>query len=226
MLCVRAFNEFWVIDHSTTTAQAAGHSGGRSGKGGDLLYRWGNPATYRAGSKDDQTLFRQHDARWIDDGNPGAGNIMIFNNGGGRPGGDFSSVDEITPPLQANGTYQIEPGKAFGPRTTVWSYSAENKSDFYSSFISGAERLPNGNTLVCAGAQGEFFEVTPTKKVVWKYLNPHVSPGPGAPPGGGAGPGGGGGPSPHIVFRVKRYAPDYKAFVGKGLKLGAPKAGK
>lgn len=223
ILCVRAFNEFWVIDHSTTAEQAAGHSGGRAGKGGDLLYRWGNPINYRAGTKSDQTLFSQHDARWVDEGNPGAGNIMIFNNGSGRPGGDFSSVDEIAPPIKADGTYELQKGKAFGPQATTWSYSAEKRTDFYSSFISGAERLPNGNTLVCAGAQGEFFELTQQKKVVWKYLNPYVSPGPGSPPGGGAGPGGQGGPGPHIVFRVERYAPEYAAFKGKGLKLEGAK---
>ncbi len=219
ILCARAMNEFWVIDHSTTTQQAAGHTGGRCGKGGDLLYRWGNPANYRAGSKSDQTLFSQHDARWVDEGQPGAGNIMIFNNGSKRPGGNYSSVDEITPPVKPDGTYEIQKRKAFAPQSTTWSYQAENKTDFYSSFISGAERLPNGNTLVCAGAQGEFFELTPQKKVVWKYLNPYVSPGPGKPPGGGDGPGGGGGPGPHIVFRVERYAPDYSAFEGKNLKL-------
>ena len=220
MLSVRAFNELWVIDHSTTTQQAAGHAGGRSGKGGDLLYRWGNPAAYRAGSEKQQTLFSQHDARWVDQGYPGEGNITIFNNGSGRPGGNYSSVEEITPPIKPNGTYEIEQGQSFGPKKSVWSFSAEKKQEFYSSFISGAERLPNGNTLVCAGAQGDFFEVTPQKKLVWKYLNPILSPGPdGVPPNGDAGPGGRRGPGPHIVFRVERYAPGYAAFDGKNLKL-------
>ncbi len=61
LLTVRAFSEFWIIDHSTTSAEVRGHAGGRSGMGGDLLYRWGNPQAYRAGTKLDQRLFSPHD---------------------------------------------------------------------------------------------------------------------------------------------------------------------
>ena len=62
------------------------------------------------------------------------------------------------------------------------------KPDFYSSFISGTHRLPNGNTMICSGANGTLFEVTPDKQVVWKYVNPvrggfnPGGPGPGGPP--------------------------------------------
>ena len=86
---VWAFSEFWIIDHGTTTAQAAGHTGGRRGKGGDLLYRWGNPRAYRAGTKADRKLFRQHNAHWIPQGLPGAGHLLLFNNGGERPDGEL-----------------------------------------------------------------------------------------------------------------------------------------
>ena len=72
-MSVCAFSEFWIIDHGTTTAQAAGHTGGRRGRGGDLLYRWGNPRAYRAGTKADRKLFAQHNAHWIPKGLPGAG---------------------------------------------------------------------------------------------------------------------------------------------------------
>jgi hypothetical protein len=175
------FSEFWIIDHSTTTAEAAGHQGGRSGKGGDLLYRWGNPRAYRAGTKADRKLFSQHNAHWIPKGLPGAGHILLFNNGGERPDGSYSSVDELAFPVDSQGRYLFKPGKATdGP---VWSYTAPKKADFFSSFISGAQRLPNGNTLICSGANGTVFEVTPEKEIVWKYVNPVKGGTPfGAPP--------------------------------------------
>ena len=166
------FSEFWIIDHDTTTAQAAGHSGGRRGKGGDILFRWGNPRAYRAGTKADQKLFNQHNAHWIPSGLPGAGHLLLFNNGPERPGGSYSSVDELVLPADSLGGYTRAPGKAYGPDQPVWSYSSAKKTDFYSSFISGTQRLSNGNTLICSGANGTIFEVTPEKAIVWKYVNP------------------------------------------------------
>ena len=149
MLTAHSFNEFWIIDHSTTTAEAAGHAGGRSGKGGDLLYRWGNPQAYRAGTTADQRLFAQHDAHWIPAGRPGAGHVLVFNNGLGRPGGSYSSVDEIVLPVDARGRYVRESGAAYGPKEPVWRFTAPKRTDFFASIMSGAQRLPNGNTLVC-----------------------------------------------------------------------------
>jgi len=183
---VHTFSEIWVIDHSTTTAEAASHKGGRSGKGGDLLYRWGNPRAYRNGTKTEQQLFNQHNAHWIAPGLQGEGHVLVFNNGSGRPGGTYSSVDEIILPVDSQGQYTRTRRGPFGPDKPVWSYSAPKKSDFYSFFISGAQRLPNGNTLICTGASGMVFEVTSEKEVVWRYANP-VKGGPG---GFGPNPGG------------------------------------
>jgi hypothetical protein len=172
ILSVHGFSELWVIDHGTTTAEAAGHSGGKAGKGGDLLYRWGNPLTYRTGEPSDRALFHQHNAHWIPPGRPGAGHILVFNNGMGRPGGEYSTVEEIAPPVDARGRYSREPGKPFGPSRPVWSYSAPEKKEFYSALISGSQRLPNGDTLICSGNNGTVFEVTPGGETVWKYVNP------------------------------------------------------
>ena len=187
------FSELWIIDHGTTTAEAAGHAGGRRGKGGDLLYRWGNPANYRAGGPADRMLFYQHNAQWIPKGLPGEGHILVYNNGQRRPGTPYSSVDELVLPVDENGAYRLEKGKSWGPAEPIWSYSAPKKTDFFSSFISGAHRLPNGNTMICSGANGTIFEVTPDKEIVWKYLNPAK--------GGIGGPGGpGGSPPPNQVL--------------------------
>ena len=210
------FNEIWIIDHSTTTAEAASHSGGKYGKGGDLLYRWGNPRAYRAGMTADQKLSGQHDAQWIEAGSPGAGNILIFNNGSTRR---YSSVDEIVPPVEASGNYTRASGAAFGPSAAAWSYVAPTPTNFYAMNISGAQRLPNGNTLICDGPHGNFFEVTVAKDMVWQYINPVVASGPmtqGDPiPSGQQG-------QENTVFRSPRYAPDYAGLAGKDLTPGAP----
>ena len=78
------FNELWIIDHSTTTAEAADSIGGFSGNGGDILYRWGDPQAYNRGDTLDQVFEFQHDAHWIPSGLPDEGKIMIFNNGDQR----------------------------------------------------------------------------------------------------------------------------------------------
>jgi len=169
-------NEIWVIDHSTTTAEAAGHTGGDQGKGGDLLYRWGNPQSYGAGTPADQTLFRQHDVQWIEDGRPGAGNFIIFNNGVGRPAGSYSSVDEWVPPVDVMGSYTLTPGSAYAPASALWSYTDPVPTNFFSNIISGTERLSNGNTLIINGVAGHMFEVTPAMQVVWQYLNTFSAP--------------------------------------------------
>jgi hypothetical protein len=174
LLSVRNFSEIWVIDHGTTTAEAAGAAG-------DLLYRWGNPQAYDAGETNDQQLFVQHDARWIPSGYPGAGNILVFNNGTGRPDGDYSSVDEIVPPVDGSGHYT-----SYGPSAPTWTYSADNPTDFYAANVSGAQRLSNGNTLICDGPAGYFFKVTSAGDLVWEY--DHGS---------------------QAIFRVTHYAADY-----------------
>ena len=102
----------------------------------------------------------------------GEGHLLVFNNGGGRKPVEYSSVDEFVPPTDKDGNYVRPKRGPFGPAKPLWSYTAPNKKDFYSWFISGAQRLPNGNTLINAGAVGIVFEVTPEKETVWKFSNP------------------------------------------------------
>ena len=227
MLSPRNFSEVWIIDHSTTRAEAAGPSGGNSGKGGDLLYRWGNPRAYRAGTPDDQQLFWPHNPHWIAPGRPGAGNILIFNNGMEFP--DFpcgySSVDEIAPPVDG-ANYRLNPGQAYAPVESVWTYTAATPSDFYARYVSGAQRLSNGNTLICDGVHGTLFEVTPAGKTVWKYVNPMTSNGPlrqgESVPLERWGVGDGQERPANLVYRAYRYAPDYPGLQGLDLTPGEP----
>ena len=220
ILSPRHFSEVWIIDHSTTTTEAAGHSGGKSGKGGDLLYRWGNPRAYRAGTPDDQQLFWPHNIQWIAPGLPGAGNILIFNNGAEFP--DFrrgySSVDEIAPPVDGV-NYRLNPDLAYPPVEPVWVYTATTPSDFYARQISGTQRLPNGNTFICDGVHGTLFEVTPAGKTVWKYINPVTGKGP-LRQGESALSNAGG--QANQVYRAYRYAPDYPGLQGLDLTPGEP----
>lgn len=167
-------DEIFIIDHSTTTEEAAGHTGGRRGKGGDFLYRWGNPQNYQRGDSVDQKIFHQHDVRWIEAGKPGEGNLTLFNNN--VPLNDsvsYSKVLELVLPVDNDGSYIIANGKPYGPETPVWEYMADDTLSFWASFISGAHRTENGNTLITEGPKGRFFEVTHEGEIVWEYLNQH-----------------------------------------------------
>ena len=225
LISARNLGEVWIIDHSTTIEEAAGRTGGRAGQGGNLLYRWGNPRAYRAGALADQQLFWAHNAQWIPPGWPGAGNILIFNNGDEYADARryYSSIDEFTPPVDGL-NYPLAPGAAYGPAEPVWRYTAEPPGSFYSPRRSGVQRLPNGNTLICSTATGNIFEVTPEGEIVWQYINPVV----------GNAPLRQGDPMPLLeinrgvptwanwVYRAIRYPPDYPGLIGLDLTPGDP----
>jgi formylglycine-generating enzyme required for sulfatase activity len=218
MISVRGNNEVFIVDHATTTAQAASHAGGRYNKGGDILYRWGDPEQYNRGTSANRILYQQHHTHWIPTGLPGAGNILIFNNGIGR---NYSTIEEITPPVDATGAYLLASGAAFGPTAPTWRYQATPTSAFYSSEISGCQRLPNGNTLICEGVKGNLFEVTSAGEMVWRYLCPVTS----TPLAQGASvPTDAVRPDQYMnaVFRVQRYAPNYAGLNGRDLTSRGP----
>ena len=197
--------KLWILDHSTTTEEAAAIRGGRWGRGGDLLWRWGNPSVYDRGAEEDRLLFLQHDPTWIPGDAPGELRLLLFNNGLDRPTGEYSSLEELVLPFDPDLGFLLEEGEPFGPPRASWSYSAPGA--FFSPFVSGAQRLPNGNTLACSGVPGRVFEITREGRIVWEYLNPHQGEPidlPGSPP-------------RTALFRATRLPKDHRGLVRHGL---------
>lgn len=110
---------------------------------GNILWRLGPP-----------TLAQQHDPRPLPNGN-----VLIFDNGTHRADhpATFSRVIEVDPRSNA----------------IVWQYVDQSLFNFFSPYISGAQRLANGNTLICEGVHGRIFEVTNGGEVVWEYVSPY-----------------------------------------------------
>ncbi|GIX47529.1 MAG: hypothetical protein KatS3mg131_1740 [Candidatus Tectimicrobiota bacterium] len=118
---------------------------------GRILWKLGSPP-----------LAQQHDPRPLE-----GGHVLIFDNGMHRRDhpASYSRVIEVDPRTNA----------------IVWEYHDQSLFDFFSPYISGAQRLPNGNTLICEGCSGRLFEVTRAGEVVWEYINPYFFYEPGRP---------------------------------------------
>jgi len=210
IISMRLMNEFWVIDHSTTTAEASGHTGGARGMGGDILYRWGNPLSYRAGDSTDQQLSMQHNAHWIPEGYPGEGNIIVYNNGNDW---GYTSIVEIVSPADLQGNYpQPSAGTAHGPASPTWTFIADPPESFLAPVQSGCQRLINGNTIMVNGPDGLIREVNPAGDIIWLYQNPIGRFGPTIQEDD---------PIATMMFLVNRYTFDYPAFDGRTLLPGA-----
>jgi hypothetical protein len=163
----RVLNEIWVIDHSTSSAEAASHSGGNSGNGGDFLFRWGNPLAYNTGTS--TQFFGQHNAQWIQTGLPYENHIMVFNNGNGRTGGNYSTIEIINPPVDG---FNYTSSLPYLPASTSWIYNDGNPNNFYAQLTSGCQQLSNGNVLFCNGPKGTFKEISASGSILWEYINP------------------------------------------------------
>lgn len=170
IITARNLSEFYIIDHSTTTEEAAGHTGGNSNAGGDILWRWGNPQVYQRGGIEDQKLFLPHDSKWVEPGYVDEGKITAFNNVGDGSG-DFSSVNMITPEL-VDGNYLKEDNK-FLPMDFEWSWNGMILDDTVNEPIkSGVHGLPNGNFIIAESSWGRVSEITKSGEHLWSYRNP------------------------------------------------------
>ncbi len=213
LLSVPYFDEIWIIDHSTTTEEAAGSFGGFGNRGGDLMYRWGNPASYRQGTEADQQLFFQHDAHWIDDHleptHPQYGKIAVFNN---RIGANYSLVSVITPPWVMYDQEYTFGEDSYLPETYDFNLTHPVDSSFlFSTGLSGSQFLPNGNTLILAGRIGYTFELTPDNDIVWEYVTPIRD-------GNQVAQGTTLGLNNNLTFRFNRFPLEFPAFEGRELE--------
>jgi hypothetical protein len=212
------FGEIWILARPRTSAEAAGPSG-------DLLYRWGNPEFYGRGEASDRRLFSPHDVQWIPSDYERGGHLTVFNNGGGRPDGDYTSLEEIATPLQGDGSYALKPRDAWGPEKTTWTYTASDRESFYAPYISGAHRLENGNTIVTSGPSGRLFEITPDGRTVWEFYNPYtgnVTQSDGSPPWGEEEDYEEDPESRYGIFRAQKLPPDHPGLLGRELRPRDP----
>lgn len=155
-----SLDEIYIIDHDTTTEEAAGPAG-------DFLYRWGNPGNYERPGE--HVFWNVHGVNWIDEGMPGEGNLLIFNNGNDD---NTSDLIEFTPPLLPDGTYEIDEGQPFDPVPGDYVFFYEEPG-FHGDHLCGVYRLPNGNTIATDGPGQEIREVDAEGEIAWQYFTSH-----------------------------------------------------
>jgi hypothetical protein len=211
IVSVPTHHEFWIIDHSTTTQQASTSIGGLAGSGGDLIYRWGNPAVYKKGGAMDQRSFYQHGVHWarnlLAPTHPDYGKIVLFNN---RAGSNFSQVNTVVPPWDMYEWRYKKTNGAWGPANYDKTIKHPEQTKLYSDILSNAQILPNGNTLILSGRNGYIFEITRDNQVVWEYIVPLKN-------GNAVAQGSTLVTNDNTNFRANRYPVNFPAFLGKDL---------
>jgi hypothetical protein len=143
-------------------------------RNGNIVWRMGPDYTETPQLAKVGQVIGQHNPHLIPEGLPGAGNLLVFDNGG-QGGYGFSN------PARPTGTNAMTRDSSrvleINPVTLeiVWEYSlgGTERFNFYSAYVSNAQRLPNGNTLVNEGMDGRMFELTPEQEIVWEYVSPY-----------------------------------------------------
>ncbi|WP_430967214.1 aryl-sulfate sulfotransferase [Spongiimicrobium sp. 2-473A-2-J] len=157
-MSVNFFHEVWVIDHGTSTAEAASHTGGNLGKGGDLIYRFGNPTAYK-NPEGKRRFYNNHFPNLLDKGPSGEQKLLIFVN---KIEADMEQ--SVVYELQLPNPLTLQANTDNEPQVT-WSFT---DPDLFGARVSGAVELPNGNRMI-AEADFGVWEVTDGGEVVWKF---------------------------------------------------------
>ncbi len=214
VISARHLNEIFIIDHSTTTAQAASHSGGNSNKGGDFLWRWGNPQVYRQGTEANRKLFLQHNPTWVENGYLDAGKISVFSNGEANSAQTVSSVLLINPEI-SNNAYTMA-NAMFNPPTYDWFWSGSILGVVVlQDRQSGTHSLPNGNIIISEALLGRVSEITKTGTLLWSYKNPtgiYANPTTTYYPQFSTVPA-----NVNGIFKADKYPPNFPGFVGHSM---------
>jgi hypothetical protein len=147
---------------------------------GNIVWKLGPDFNENEAAKKLGWIIGQHHFHLIPRGLPGAGDFLVFDNGGA---GGYGSPNPASPDGVNNAVRDYSRVLQFDPHTLAitWQYTPleagsrlfTDASKFYSSYISSAQRLPNGNTLITEGSDGRLIEVTPEHEIVWEYINPH-----------------------------------------------------
>ena len=217
VLSVPYFNEFWIIDHSTSSEEARSNLGGDFGKGGQILYRWGNSKTYIKNQETIQYLFFQHDVQWLnpmaEPGSSDFGKLVLFNN---RYSNDYSVGLVVSTTIDMeNKSYATSEGIFLPEQEDFIIQHPEDSPKDHSDGLSSIQRLPNGNWLLLYGRWGYAIELNEENQLVWEYIIPLK----------------GGTPveqgtvlasNNNLTFRFNRYSLDDPAFLGKNLDGGNP----
>ena len=150
-----------------------------SKESGKIVWKVGPEYTSTPGLRALGPIIGPHNTHMIPKGLPGAGNILVFDNGGaagfgppnpGSPTGEWNALRDHSRVLEIN-PVTLEIVWQYTARTAGFVPVAED-SKFFSHYASGAQRLPNGNTLIVETAYGRIFEVTPQSEIAWEYINP------------------------------------------------------
>lgn len=235
-------NTFLPNDLAGSLKLAAGPAGDFLYRFGDpARYQQGDPPSilqdWTASTTGHKQIGGSHDIQWIKPGLLGAGHFLVFNNGQylfeRTPQSYIFEINGyLKAPQQDSGKYVNPPDAGYTrwvsedmqnthkqpkqlSNQVVWTYSSKSNTAFFSHIGSSAQRLPNGNTLICASTEGHAFEVTASGELVWEYINPVIRNGvlkllPDSYP------------MTNSMFRVYRYTADHPALAGKTLTSQGP----